>query len=96
MTLKLDYNKSTDLCGTVCAWCGKDTELRYLFPVVVHPGGDKKHIKQLQVVCIECITNQNIPKGVNVSDLPWYDPKGKRIGNEKVFVSFGSGTSVTC
>ena len=61
--------------------------MRYLFPILLHPGGEIKHQKQLQTVCLECIAAQNVPKGIPQHDLPWYDPKGMRTDNEKIFVS---------
>lgn len=78
---KLDYNDFLRVGGTQCAWCGRTTEQRYLFPIMFSAKGKKA--QQLHIVCFECLARNNVPKEISHLDLPWYD--GRKRVNEKAF-----------
>ena len=84
---KRDINDYLRVGGTQCAWCGRSTPQKYLFPIMYHSPKEKRGgDQQLHVVCLECIAAENTPKGVSKLDLPWYHGS-KKVSNEKVALS---------
>ena len=75
--LNIDYQDGHwgDITGYLCSWCGRKTELRYIFPIVYHIGEEQ----QIVAVCFECIAKSptNGPDAFN-NDLPIYDMMGNR------------------
>ena len=88
-----DYNKANDLVGLQCTWCGKHTPISCLFPIMV--SRPKQPHRELHNVCYGCLASNNVPKGLPIEALPWYDGKGKRVNHEKASISL-AGLTVVC